>query len=169
MHLPRPLHRLRLLLRLPTPNRLGGNRHLPNPTSILTSRQIGQKLRRTPDWPPKTRPLSHISTRVHTICTTSAPCRALFTRLPLQKCAKIPQNRLLNSASTVPIRKNPQQNPYIFADLLVERRVNRGIRTANTICCALYLTHPTKGGTFTTAAHLGTDKTYRSFQPSPLS
>jgi hypothetical protein len=96
-------------------------------------------------------PFSHISSPIHTICTTSAPCVRRFQRLPSQKASKMRQNSLRNPASNAHLRKNPQENPCFSHFFLHERRINRGIRTANTICCALYLTHPTEGVTFTTA------------------
>jgi hypothetical protein len=50
-----------------------------------------------------------------------------------------------------PFRENPQRKPLFLAPLGHLHCINTGIRTGNTICCALYLTHPTEGVTFTTA------------------
>ena len=46
----------------------------------------------------------------------------------------------------------------ILFDSFCEWRINRGIRTANTTSCALYLTHPIRGVTFTTATKQNTAK-----------
>jgi hypothetical protein len=90
-----------------------------------------------PTFPPRSTP----------ICTTSAPCSSRQSRLPSNDAL------LLTGKPTdfAPFRENPQPKPLFFAPPGHLPPVNTGIRTGNTTCCALYLTHPTEGVIFTTA------------------
>ena len=85
------------------------------------------------------------------LSTSIAP----LLHLALHPPSRLPSNDalLLNSKPTnfAPFRENPQQKPPFFAPPGHLPPINTGIRTANTICCALYLTHPTEGVIFTTA------------------
>ena len=87
------------------------------------------------------------------ICTTPAPCPSPLSGLPSNGAV------LLTSkpANFALFRENPQQKSPFFAVSGHLLPVNTGIRTGNTICCALYLTHPIGGVTFTTA----TPRTFR--------
>ena len=99
------------------------------------------------------------STPIHSRCTTPAPCVHPLRPLPSfrcnESCIHSPRNRCKKTpqipAPKALISRLPQQNHGFPSISLYERRVNRGIPTANTTCCALYLTHPIRGGTFTTA------------------
>jgi len=91
--------------------------------------------------------ISHISTAIHTICTTPAPCSEQPSRLPSNRALFLRSK----PARHAPFRKIPQPKPLIFAASRCLHPVNMGIRTANTTCCALYLTDPIEGVTFTTA------------------
>jgi hypothetical protein len=61
------------------------------------------------------------------------------------------QIKLAETAPIAPFRRLPQQFPRICSTHSRQPAQNRSIRNSNTTSCALYLTHPTEGGTFTTA------------------
>ena len=92
-------------------------------------------------------PFPHFSSRIHTRCTTSASCPSHPARLPSNEAYYRP----VNSTNFGLSGENPQQNPPFLAPPAYLHPINTGIRTANTTCCALYLTDPTEGVTFTTA------------------
>ena len=84
---------------------------------------------------------------IHTICTTPGPC----SRPPVGLGSEHARFLTSGAPKFAPFRENPQRKPLFLALLGHLQCVNTGIRTGNTICCALYLTHPTEGVTFTTA------------------
>ena len=110
-------------------------------------------------------PISHISTPIHTTCTTPAPCPSTRSRLPSNDALLLTSKRRTNPKNFASFRENPQQNPLFFAIPGHLPRINTGIRASNTICCALYLTHPTEGVTFTTA-HRQSCSVVSNFLPS---
>ena len=78
----------------------------------------------------------------HSCALPLTPPAPTLKRCPIRD-EKIHQFRAL-------LRKSTAKMP-IFRAFGHLSPINTGIRTANTICCALYLTHPTEGVTFTTA------------------
>ncbi len=85
------------------------------------------------------------------ICTTPAPCPSPLPRLLSNDALLLTSKPCRNLTNFAPFRENPQQKPPFFAPPGHLPPINTGIRTANTTCCALYLTDPTEGVTFTTA------------------
>ena len=83
--------------------------------------------------------------------TTFAPLLRLAPTPPRAYPQNCPVNQLVIPKKSAPKSRLPQRNPNVFGPILHLSRVNTGIRIHNTICCALYLTHPIRGGTFTTA------------------
>jgi hypothetical protein len=86
----------------------------------------------------------HFHPRPHQICTTPAPCPSPRSRLGSNDALLLTRN----PTNFAPFRENPQPKPPFFAPPGHLPPINTGIRTANTTCCALYLTHPTEGGYF---------------------
>jgi hypothetical protein len=84
-------------------------------------------------------------------CTTPAPCPSPLSRLPSNDALLLTSKLRRNPTNFALFGENPQLKPPFFASLGHLPPINTGIRTANTTCCALYLTHPTEGVTFTTA------------------
>ena len=106
----------------------------------------------TPDSPSPLR--HHLVSLFPTFPPSSTPSAPLL-HLALRGRSRLPSNDalLLTSKPTnfALFRENPQQKAPFFAPPGHLPRINTGIRTGNTICCALYLTDPTEGVTFTTA------------------
>jgi len=111
---------------------------------------------------------SSFSTLIHNSCTGPASCSACRRGLPSQECPKFlpkrpPEFRLRRADAETSTAK-----PLISFVSFEQERVNRGIRTANTTSCALYLTHPIRGGTFTTAVPLGHPRATLDIPPRSL-
>jgi len=133
-------------------------RGTPNPTSctegsfssICGSSDGGNCA--TPDSPS---PLHHHLVSLFPTFPPSSTPSAPLLHLALRGRSRLPSNDalLLTSKPTnfALFRENPQQKAPFFAPPGHLPRINTGIRTGNTICCALYLTDPTEGVTFTTA------------------
>ena len=108
-------------------------------------------------------PLFHIPTRLHIPCTSPAPCIASVPGLPSKMTSGADQPITASESLSEPpghnaenrleslFAQNSTANSQHFHTAPTQRAQNRSICIGNTICCALYLTHPTEGGTFTTA------------------
>jgi hypothetical protein len=63
----------------------------------------------------KDAPISHISTPIHTRCTTPAPCPSHPLRLPSNDALLLTSKPRRNPTNFAPFRENPQQKPPFFA------------------------------------------------------
>ncbi len=123
----------------------------------------------------QSRRLFHFPTAIHRGCTSCAPCHTGRRDLPsfgASKRARLSAHfteanrtgrmgRLAEQPKPAPVAPStriPQRFSGNFAGPGCNTAETRSICDANTISCALYLTHPTEGGTFTTASQIASNE-----------
>ena len=97
---------------------------------------------------------SSLFTWMHRHCTTSAPCKGMFSRVASCNGLEYRSGLLpVFPAFCAPADRNPQAFEGNFAWPGRRSLCNRGIPNINTTSCGYTLTGPTKRVTFTSASH----------------